>query len=494
MKRTRYTSYLALPGGVLALILLTLSCSAQTGSYAVVPAFPDIFVGQPTDIRSAGDGTDRLFVADKTGKIYVFENDPAVTSTKTFLDLTSVVITPSEMGLLGIDFHPNYSENGYFYVNYNAREDGTNYTRISRFTVSAEDPDVADPTSEVILLQFRQPFQNHDGGQIAFGPDGYLYIATGDGGSGNDPLNAGQDLRTLLGKILRIDVDNPDEGMAYGVPETNPFAGNSHYMGEIYAWGLRNPWRFSFDSETGALWCGDVGQNLYEEIDIIEKGGNYGWRVMEGFHCFNPNNPTDPNFDCDSVSLIAPVWEYDHSQGDVSISGGYVYHGSRTPDLEGRYIYADFSSGRVWALTHTEESTSNVLIQDTQLNISTFGVDEAGELYIGGFNGKIYEIVKTSSVKDGDDDEVGSAFLDPLSPNPNRGEGTAIRYRVERSGEIAIAIVNGIGEEVLRPVEGPHVAGEYVVRANTADLPAGPYFVRLTSEHRQEMRKLQLVR
>ena len=489
----RYGNYLALPGGVLGVILLALSCSAQGTTYGVVPAFPDIFLGQPTDIRAANDGSDRLFVCDKAGKIYVFDNDPSVTSTRTFLDLTAVVITPSEMGLLGVDFHPNYSENGYFYVNYNAREDGKDYTRISRFTVSAEDPDAADPNSEVIMLQFVQPFKNHDGGQIAFGPDGYLYIATGDGGSGSDPLNAGQDLRTLLGKILRIDVDNPDEGLAYGVPETNPFAGNSHYMPEIYAWGLRNPWRFSFDSETGQLWCGDVGQNLYEEIDIIEKGGNYGWRIMEGFHCFNPNNPNDRNFDCDSVSLIAPVWEYDHSGGNVSITGGYVYRGENLPGLQGDYIYADFASGRVWALTHTPDATSNVLIQDTPLNISTFGIDEAGELYIGGFDGKIYEIVETSSVGDGGD-EVGSAFLEPLAPNPSRGSETSIRYHVEQGGTVAIAIVNGIGQEMARPVEGSHEAGDYVVRVNTADLPAGPYFVRLTSEHRQEMRKMQVVR
>ena len=492
MRRERYLRYLALPSLLLGTVFLTLSCSAQD-DYVIAPAFPDIFMSQPTDIQNAGDGTDRLFVCSKGGVIHVFPNDPNVTSTETFLDLSSIVITPSEMGLLGLAFHPDYANNGYFYVNYNAREGTNDFTRISRFSVSAEDPNRADPSSELILLEFIQPFKNHDGGQIAFGPDGYLYIATGDGGSGNDPLNAGQDLRTLLGKILRIDVDNTDEGMDYAVPETNPYAGNSQYLPEIYAWGLRNPWRFSFDSETGTLWCGDVGQNLYEEISIIEKGGNYGWRLMEGFHCFNPRNPQDRNFDCDSVSLIAPVWEYEHTGGNVSITGGYVYHGSRTPGLQGKYVYADFSSGRIWALTHTPNVTSNELIRDTPLNVSTFGVDEAEELYIGGFDGKIYEIRNISGVED-ENDPLGSASLQPLAPNPNRSATTSLRYNVASPGSVAITIVNGIGEEMMRLVDEVHEPGEYALQVDTSRLPEGSYFVRLASDFRQETRKLQLVR
>ena len=465
-------------------LVLVLSCSAQTPNYTVVEAFPNLSLGQPTDIQNAGDGTNRLFVCEKAGRIHVFPNDPGVTDAEIFLDLTSVVIAPSEMGLLGLAFHPDYAENGYFYVNYNARSGGANVTRISRFSVDAENIDRADPNSEVILMEFVQPFPNHDGGQIAFGPDGYLYIATGDGGSGNDPLNAGQDLRVLLGKILRIDVDNPDEGMEYGIPETNPFAGNSHYQSEIYAWGLRNPWRFSFDSETGMLWCADVGQNLWEEINIIEKGGNYGWRVMEGFHCFNPNDAGDRNFNCDSVSLISPIWEYSHDNGNVSVTGGYVYRGSELPELEGTYIYADFASGRIWGLDHSPDATSNRLISDTPLNISTFGLDEAGELYIGGFNGKIFEIRETSGVEE-DEEGVGSAFLESILPNPDRSGSTSLRYRVAQPGSIAIAVVNTIGEEVLRPVDTYHSTGDYIIRLNTTDLPSGNYFVRLIAEGKE---------
>lgn len=474
-----------------ATLFITLSCSAQSPNYEIVEAFPNLSLGQPTDIQHAGDGTNRLFVCEKVGRIHVFPNDPAVTDAEVFLDLTSVVIAPSEMGLLGLAFHPDYAENGFFYINYNTQSGGNDVTRISRFSVDDENIDRADPNSEVILMEFVQPFKNHDGGQVVFGPDGYLYIATGDGGSGNDPLNSGQNLRVLLGKILRIDVDNPDAGMEYGIPETNPFAGNSHYRQEIYAWGLRNPWRFSFDSETGTLWCADVGQNLWEEIDIIEKGGNYGWRIMEGFHCFNPSNANDRNFDCDSVSLISPIWEYSHDNGDVSITGGYVYHGSELPELEGTYIYADFVTGRIWGLDHTPDATSNRLISDTPLNISTFGLDESGELYIGGFDGKIYEIRETSSVE-GDDEEVGSAFLEPISPNPGRNGSTSLRYRVEQTGSVAIAIVNTVGEELLRPVDGLRTTGEYIVRINTTNLPSGNYFVRLIAEGREEVRELRI--
>lgn len=476
MKNVYALLTLALTTGV----FLTLACSAQSTDYTVVEAFPNIFLGQPTDIQNADDGSDRLFVCDKVGRIRVFANDPEVSQTTTFLDISSRVITPSEMGLLGLAFHPDYAENGYFYIHYNTEVSGTRMTRISRFSVSAEDPDQADPASEVVLMEFPQPFVNHDGGQIAFGPDGFLYIAIGDGGSANDPLNAGQDLRSLLGSILRIDVDTPDEGREYGIPETNPFAGNSHYRGEIWAWGLRNPWRFSFDEETGRLWCADVGQNLYEEIDIIEKGGNYGWRIMEGFHCFNPNNPNDRNFNCDSVSLISPVWEYNHAQGDVSITGGYVYRGSRIPELEGLYIYADFASGRIWGLDYSPDAVSNSLINDTQLNISTFGVDEANELYIAGFNGKLYEIRKTSGVEE--DDEVGSAWLEPVTPNPGLHGAVSLRYRVEKAGPVAIAIVNAVGEEMMRPIDRLHARGDYVLRLNTTPLPSGSYFVQLHSE------------
>lgn len=488
MLRTTITT--AMSG--LFLLLATLACSAQGGgSYEVVEAYPNIWLGQPTDIRSPQDGTDRVFVSEKAGKIHVFPNDPDVETTTTFLDLSDIVTTRSEMGLLGVDFDPDFTENGHFYINYNVRRSGTDYTRISRFTVSEGDPNVADRQSEIVILEFRQPFPNHDGGQVVFGPDGYLYIAVGDGGSANDPLHAGQDLRTLLGAILRIDVGGVDDG-GYTIPATNPYAGNSEYRQEIWAHGLRNPWRISFDTETGQLWCGDVGQNLYEEIDIIEKGGNYGWRTMEGYHCFNPQNAGDRNFNCDSTSLISPVWEYSHDNGDVSITGGYVYRGQDLPDLVGRYIYADFNSGRIWALDVGEQETTNELLRNSNLNVSTFGTTESQELLIGAFNGKLYRLDPGSgNVDDGRD--AGTAFLDAVAPNPAT-DVTRVRFNVTEAGDVRLRIVNGLGEELLRPIDERRSIGEHVIEIDTDDLPTGSYFVRLETESRQEVRVMRVVR
>ncbi len=469
----------------------TTSCTAQGSEYEVVEAYPALFLGQPTDIRASNDGTNRLFVCEKAGRIHVFENNPDVQASSVFLDISDVVITRSEMGLLGLDFDPDYVNNGYFFVHYNLRSNGVDVTRIARFSVRADNPNQADPESEVVVLEFQQPFPNHDGGSIMFGPDGYLYIAMGDGGSGNDPLNSGQDLRTLLGAILRIDISTLDETNEYAIPESNPYAGNLQYRQEIYAWGLRNPWRCSFDTETGQLWCGDVGQGLWEEVDIIEKGGNYGWRIMEGFHCFNPQNATDRDFDCDSTSLISPVWEYEHDNGDVSITGGYVYRGEELPELVGRYIFSDFNSGRIWGLEVGENETTNILIRDTPLNVSTFGTTENNELLIGAFNGKLYKIERTSGVGGGD--APGEAFFDELVPNP-ADDGATVSYRVTESGDVRLRVINGLGEELMRPVDEHRAVGDYNLRIDTGDLPTGTYLVRLETNGRQTVRKMTVVR
>lgn len=344
-------------------------------------AFPNLSFTRPVDLQHPNGHTNKLFVLEQKGIIYFFDNNTAVTEKTVFLDIRGRVDDRfNEEGLLGLAFHPSFSNNGYFIVNYTASS--PDRTVISRFYASSASE--ADPDSELILLEYEQPYSNHNGGQISFGSDGYLYIAVGDGGSANDPHNNGQNLRTLLGSILRIDVDRQENGLPYSIPTDNPFADNQEgYREEIYAYGLRNPWRFSFDPETNWLWTGDVGQNQYEEINIIEKGGNYGWKYKEGFHDFSGSTTSE---------LIDPIWEYNHSNGDVSITGGFVYRGNSATALFGKYIYADYASGRIWSLDFSDpEHPTNTLIYKADFQISSFGTDQNHELYICGFDGKIYK-------------------------------------------------------------------------------------------------------
>jgi glucose/arabinose dehydrogenase len=353
-------------------------------------AFPNLSFVRPVDLQQPADGTNRLFVVEQRGVISVFERDTNVSTKNTFLDIQSRVRDiGNEEGLLGLAFHPDYASNGYFYLNYTASD--PRRTVIARYTVSTTAPNVANEDSAWVILEIEQPFINHNGGGIAFGPDGYLYIGMGDGGSGGDPLGSGQDLNTLLGAMLRIDVNTTDGAKNYGIPDSNPFAGNSNgFREEIYAYGLRNPWRFSFDPVTGWLWAGDVGQNAYEEIDIIQSGKNYGWNVMEGLHCFSPR------VGCETRGLALPIWEYDHSVGQ-SITGGLVYHGANVSELNGAYIYADFVSGRLWALRYDgSNSAENTELLKTNLSIASFGIDRNSELYICAFDGKIYRLKPTA--------------------------------------------------------------------------------------------------
>lgn len=351
----------------------------ETVTVSVVNAFENLSFNQPLDLQSSNDDTNRIFVAEKTGRILVFKNEPSVSSTDTFLDLSANLSTTSEQGLLGFAFHPNYISNGHVYVCYNPNA-GVSF--ISRFTVSQGNPNAVDMNSELVLLQIPQPQTNHNGGQLAFGPDGYLYISSGDGGGGGDPDNNAQTRSNLLGNILRIDVDNTSGALNYGIPRDNPFVGENNIREEIFAYGLRNPWRISFDSETGALWAGDVGQGALEEIDIIVSGGNYGWKLFEGTSCFSGN--------CDVNGLIAPIYEYARDNpDDRSVTGGYVYRGDTVTALAGKYIYGDFVSGRIWALE--TDGSVNQLVTASGLSISSFGVDDNQELYVINFSGEIYK-------------------------------------------------------------------------------------------------------
>lgn len=330
------------------------------------------------ELTHAGD--QRLFAATQRGRIYVFDNDPNVKSSEVFLDIQDRVAPwrkHNEEGLLGLAMHPHFANNGYCFVYYTSREMPLTSV-LSRFTASDRDPRRADPDSEVVLMRIKQPFHNHNGGCIEFGPDGYLYVALGDGGDRNDPFGHGQDLSSWLGAILRIDVDRPSNDAPYSIPADNPFLNVPNAKPEIYAHGLRNVWRMAFDRATGELWAADVGQDLWEEINLVQRGGNYGWNVREGQHPFG-----NALLSTDASTPREPVWEYDHRIGK-SITGGRVYRGKRLPELHGRYLYADYVSGRIWALQYDADKrrvAKNHEIVSGGIPALAFGEDAEGEVY-----------------------------------------------------------------------------------------------------------------
>ncbi|MFN3344374.1 MAG: PQQ-dependent sugar dehydrogenase [Chloroherpetonaceae bacterium] len=370
-------------------VVLSFRVSAQ---YSLVDAYPNLpSFANATEIVKANDGTNRLFVVQQRGLIFVFEDSPTVSTRKVFLDLSNVVSqTGSETGLLGLAFHPNYAQNRKFFVHYTTGSPLR--TEVASFQTSTQNPDSAIASSRQVIFTETQPFSNHNGGKIAFGPDGYLYISLGDGGSAGDPGNRAQNLNTTLGKLLRIDVDFVQSPLNYSIPPTNPFVGQPNVREEIFALGLRNMWKFSFD-EQGRIWGADVGQNAWEEINIIVSGGNYGWRKFEGNAVYNTSDPTPPN-------AIFPIWVYPHSAGDASITGGYVYRGSRIPALYGKYIYGDYASRRIWALTYdfVNPATNQFLLQGSQL-ISSFGEDFNNEILVVGYNstaGRIWRLISST--------------------------------------------------------------------------------------------------
>ncbi len=343
-------------------------------------------ITDPVCIANAGDS--RLFIVSQPGYIYIIDETGNVNPTP-FLDIHNKVQYGGEQGLLGVAFHPAYNENGYFYVNYIGNGDSTH---ISRFNVSSSNPDLAESSSEMKLLTLYQPFTNHNGGDLNFGPDGYLYFGLGDGGSGGDPGNRAQNLLQYLGKLHRIDVD---QGNPYAIPVTNPFYNNPSALGEIWAYGLRNPWRFSFDRLTGDLWIADVGQNLYEEIDFqpsSDSGGeNYGWR------CYEANTPYNTDGCGSSENYTFPIYAYSHTMG-CSVTGGYVYRGSLYPAFYGHYFFADYCSDRIWTIHNDNgEWVTEDFGQFTGNNFSTFGENFQGELFVAGLtSGNIYRVTDTS--------------------------------------------------------------------------------------------------
>lgn len=341
-------------------------------------------ITNPVFITHAGNGSGRLYVVGQEGVIYILHGKKILA--KPFLNIKKKVRTGGEMGLLGLAFHPGFKKNKRFFVNYTSSRGGL-HTVIAEY--KATDERTADEKSGKIIMTIGQPFPNHNGGGIVFGPDGYLYIGMGDGGAANDPQNRAQNLGELLGKFLRIDVNKTKDALQYGIPLNNPFINMKGARPEIWAYGLRNPWRFSFDRATGKLFAGDVGQDNKEEIDIIEGGKNYGWRIMEGTLC----TPA-VNTQCDSGNFIAPVMDYGREEG-YCVTGGYVYRGKKMPNLCGVYIYGDYGTGHIWGMRTDGKKIikHKLLIKSSGLNIASFGEDEDGELYVVDLNGTIAQIV-----------------------------------------------------------------------------------------------------
>ena len=376
---------------ILFLVLVVISGLAVGVGWAAEPTDPAAIahlqlvvsgLTAPLDFQSARDGTGRFFIVEQGGTIRIIKAKKLIAAP--FLNISSIIVSGGETGLLGLAFHPQYKTNGRFFVNYTRRVNGQLQTVIAEYHVSAANPNLADPKSAKVVLVINQPFDNHKGGQLAFGSDGFLYIGMGDGGSGGDPLGNGQKLSTLLGKMLRIDINS---GSPYAIPPDNPFVSVSGAKGEIWAYGFRNPWRFSFDKTTKRLFVADVGQDAWEEVDIVTKGGNFGWNIMEGKHCY------PPGANCSQTGLILPIAEYSHSEG-IAVIGGYVYRGGAIPALKGLYVFGDFGSGQVWTLQETQPGTwTRAPLLSAGFNISAFGRAGNNELYVLDYSGKLYKLV-----------------------------------------------------------------------------------------------------
>jgi glucose/arabinose dehydrogenase len=394
------------------MLALPLSLCSAEGPSAPLPrlaaqtAFPHLSFDRPVAMAYPDDGSNRLFVVEQhQAKIWSFINQRDNRSKRLFLELKAPINRGNEEGLLGLAFHPKFKENKQFFVYYSADDKGVRRSVVSRFTLSRSDSRVADPASEQrIWVSEKDPFENHNGGTIAFGPDGGLYITLGDSGAADDPLSTGQNPADWFASILRIDVDHPAGGKPYGIPKDNPRARDpkkyAHWAPEVYCIGLRNVWKFSFDRKTGELWAGDVGQNLWEIVHRIENGGNYGWSIREGFHAFQPERRQRPDR---AAPIRQPIAEYPHTptkdrpDSGLSITGGDVYRGKKIPDLVGVYVYGDFESGRIWGLRYENgKVVANGELIDVarapKLNIASFGEDAEGELYILAFDGRIHEL------------------------------------------------------------------------------------------------------
>ena len=493
---TRLLSALGI--AALSTSLIPLAACAQTESedravgdnVAFERVFPNLNgLDRITEIRVAPGQPDRFYVIEQhDGLVQHFEDRPDVSASTVFLDLSGRIRTSNEEGLLGLTFHPDYEANGLFYVYYSASGPRS---VVSEFQRSAADPLVADPSTERVLLEVPQPYNNHNGGKIEFGLDGLLYISLGDGGSGGDPDENGQDRTTLLGSLLRIDVAPSGTGVPYSIPADNPFAGNTDgFREEIYAYGLRNMWRFSFDRETGRLFGADVGQNAFEEVNEIVNGGNYGWDVKEAFSCYEAPGPNEPA--CSDPIHIDPLLAYPHSVGR-SVTGGHVYRGSAVPQLTGRYIFGDFISGDIWATDLSADSPERTEI-DNQFGTAAFGEDENGEIYLGTFGGEIYRLVSLVNPATEGGAEPLALGIGAASANPALS-GAPIRFAlaVPGGGAARLLVLDALGREVAVAFDGLVPAGETVTAEISQQLAAGVYVARLVAGARLATRTFTVV-
>ena len=443
---------------ILAFLFLSTTVFAQI---TYEKAFPNLTFEKPVELLTPPDSSDRIFIIEQRGIIKVFPNNDTVTSTKDFLNIRSKTNCCGERGLLSLAFHPNYKSNGLFYINYNIN-DGKLKTIISEFKVSANDPDKADAGSERVIMNFEQDFSNHNGGQLLFGDDGYLYIGVGDGGSGGDPNNRAQDTSNILGNVLRIDIDNKSNGKEYAIPADNPFLGKPG-MDEIYSYGWRNPWRMSMDPLTKEIWVGDVGQNAIEEISLVKKGANMGWKIMEGDECYRSSN-------CNQSGLEPPVYTYDQTQGDRSVTGGFVYRGKKSVKMLGKYIYGDYVSGRIWMLEKNGSTVTNEFLFDMQGRVSSFGVDLSGELYMVDYNRNTNTgilRIKDTSVITSSIERENLVIKNIFQPNP-------AEYYID----IQIPFKNG----KILDVNG-NIMREFThKRVDISFLPCGSYFIKLEDD------------
>ena len=478
-------------------MLMCLPAAVRSQPLTLVNAYPNLTFTKPVLLIPAPDGTDRVFVVQQNGVIRVFPNDSTVSETNPFLDIGSrLSSSANEQGLLGLTFHPDFVTNGFFFVNYTAPTSPPNACRtvISRFSVAPGNPDSALASSELPILEVDQPYANHNGGMIAFGPDNCLYIGMGDGGDGNDPGNVAQNRSSLLGKILRIDIRDSTILRKYVIPPDNPYAGNTEgFREEIWAYGFRNPWRWSFDVPTGELWAGDVGQGAREEIDLVEKGGNYGWKIMEGTIC------RPPTTGCSTAGLILPVKDYPRTLG-YSVTGGYVYRGQQRPELGGAYIYGDYGSGRIWLLRRSGGAVvADTLLLDSPYSISSFGVDRENELYILAYNRdlptSIYRFsastptaVDFAPVLHPERDVLEQNYPNPFNPS------TTIMFEVAGAGPVRVSVHDVLGREVAVLVDGFKSAGRHAVTFDGSRVSSGVYYYRLQTARGSLSRPLVLTK
>lgn len=467
-------------------LLLILSFFAAAQVYPqvnFVNAFPNLTFSLPLFLTHSGDGTNRIFVVQQRGIIKVFPNDSMTTNVQNFIDLSNIVSSSgNERGLLGLAFHPNYSSNRYFYVYYTRQSDGA--LRISRFTTLTGNPNKADSLSELNMLTIAHPtYTNHNGGCLMFGADGYLYAGTGDGGSGGDPNNNAQNVNVLLGKILRIDINTPSGGNNYSIPPSNPFATGGGAP-EIFAVGMRNPWRFSRDPVTGTLFCGDVGQDAVEEVDTLSVGKNYGWRCYEGNSTYNTSGCLPIN------NYTFPIATYPNAGSDISITGGYVYRGSRVPWLVGRYIYADYGSRKVWKLLLSGGVVSeNTVFANAPQGVPSFGIDQNNELYVVGSSGTIYKFQDALIGVNGNSNQLPAGYsLEQNYPNPFN-PSTVVYYNVGTPSSINITVFDVTGKEAAVLLNEYKPAGRFSVEWNAANMPSGVYFYRMTIDGNQSTEK-----